>query len=482
MFRIFALLLVIVFYANNLFGQIFASGYYNNFSWNKSQGAWRVNDNVYEEYDENGNLLIYRKISNLGVILNETIYTYNSSNQKTTECIKTITNGNLINFRNYIYTYHSNAELSSLLSQNWDTLSNQWINNTLVSISFNDKNLKTEYKLEAFSNTSMILLRKEEYIHTYNTNNLVSTYVYLTDLIASNTYKSDTARKTIYKYDANNRLIEKIDEYKNNASGSWLKQERYELFYQNDKVSTAIYYYGDQLADKWQESFKLDSIIWKTFNGDYFNISNIQKSHVRYEWSNTANKFVFDEEYHREYYFNTPSFDEYYLTDSDNDNIRDTTTVHTQLYDENNNIVLDADYSYTKGGTKYPFYGNRFIYVYSQNKKIIDFVLQSYSPAINNFENLNRKLLKTATFINNENNKLPVFKTYPNPTEGKITIELFDTNLEDEILIIYDVNGKKIQEHLIPAFTKNLTIEILEEGVYIIRVGNTTSKVLIIKK
>ncbi len=39
MFGIFALLLVIVFYANNLFGQIFASGYYNNFSWNKSQGA-----------------------------------------------------------------------------------------------------------------------------------------------------------------------------------------------------------------------------------------------------------------------------------------------------------------------------------------------------------------------------------------------------------------------------------------------------------
>lgn len=482
MFRIFALLLVIVFYANNLFGQIFASGYYNNFSWNKSQGAWRVNDNVYEEYDENGNLLIYRKISNLGVILNEIIYTYNSSNHKVTELHKVISNGNLINFTNYIYTYHSNDELSYLLSQNWDTLSNQWINNTLVSISYNDKNLKTEYKLEAFSNTSIILLNKEEYIHTYNTNNLLSTYVYVTDIVASNTYKSDTVRKTIYKYDTNNRLIEKIDEYKDNAFGFWVKQERFELFYQNDKVYTAIFYYGNQVADKWQESFKLDSIIWKTWTGDYFNTSNIQISHVRYEWSYTANKFVFDEEYHRVYYFNTPSFDEYYLTDSDNDNIRDTTTVHTELYDENNNIVLDVDFSYSKGGTKYPFYGNRFIYVYSQNKKITDFVLQSYSPAINNFENLNRKLLKTATSINNENSKLPIFKVYPNPSAGKINIELFDSNFEDEILCIYDVNGKLIQEQIIPALTKNLTIENLEEGVYIIRVGNTTSKVLIIKK
>ncbi len=473
---LFFLLLIITSFT---YAQKFASGYYNNYSWNKSQGEWKVNDNVYEEYDGNGNQLIYRKLSNLGVILNEIIYTYNSSNQKTTEFIKLTRNGNLINFRNQIFTYHSNGELSSLLTQDWDTLNNQWINRTLQSISYNDKNLITEHKTEGYANVSMILLRKEEYIHTYNSNNLLSTYVYLTDLIASNTYISDTARRTIYKYDVNNRLIEKIDEYKNNATGSWLKQERYELFYQNDTASIVIYYYGNQLEDKWQAFLKLDSIKWKTWSGDYFNTSNIQKSHVRYEWSSTSNKFVFDEEYRREYYFNTPSFDEYYLTDSDNDNIRDTTSVHTELYDENNNIVLDADFRYNKGGTKYPLDGNRFIYVYSQNKKITDYIHQSFSVVSNNFENASRKLLKTATSVNNKNSKLPVFKAYPNPTAGKINIELFDSNIEDEILFIYDVNGKKIQEHLIPALTKNYSINNLTEGMYILKFRDITEMLIV---
>lgn len=85
MFRIFTLLLVMMLCTNYLFAQGFASGYYTNYTWGSVQNNWLLKDKIYEEYDENGNLLISRKLTNLGDTYLEYIYTYDSSNKKTSK-------------------------------------------------------------------------------------------------------------------------------------------------------------------------------------------------------------------------------------------------------------------------------------------------------------------------------------------------------------------------------------------------------------
>ncbi len=471
---LFFLLLIITSFT---YAQKFASGYYNNSRWSYSQNNWKVDNSVYEEYDNSGNLLVLRNLSNQGNTLNETIYTYNSLNQKTSHTVKILQNGDLVNYLSYTYTYHKNGEYPTTLYQRWDTTLNQWQNVSLNTILYDDYNQIIENKFEAFSNNDLILLNKEGYIHTYNANKLISTYRYFTNLISGSTYQSDTTNRIIYKYNINNLLIEKIEETKDVATGSWMKKEKIELFYENDKVNRMIHYSGNSSIN-WQTIYMLDSITWKKWTGDYFNESNIKERYLRYEWNSSLGQFEFNEIRHRVYYFNTESFDEFHLSYNPNTNSNDTTIVHTELYDENNNIVLNADYYYKKGGIKTAFDGYRNLYVYSKNRKITDLIFQRYSISANNFENINRKQLMIATNIKNYK-KENIIKVYPNPGSGQLHIDFNTLINKDETLIIYDINGRLIQEHPLPPLTKNYTINNLTEGMYILKFRDITEMLIV---
>ncbi len=472
---LFFLLLIISVFTQ---AQNFANGYYNNYRWSTVLNYWVISDNIFEEYDDQGNLLINRQFYSQGNIKNETIYTYNSANQKTSQLSRIINNDTLINNLYSVSTYNTNGDLTSTINQSWNMMSQKWDTSNRITTTYNDKNLIAEYRFETYSNNEYQLIFKDEYIYNYYANKLVSTYIYKTELISSTTYSSDTINRTFYKYNTDNLLIEKSIYSKEKNSNQWLKREKVELAYQNNYANQMIYHFGNQ-SNTWQLVYKLDSIIWKSWNADYFNANNVMKSYVRYEWDNNSNKFLFDEEYHKVNYFNTQSFDEYYLSDVDNNSIRDTTSVRTVLYDENLNKVLDVSYRYNKGGQKTPLYGDRYLIVYSQNKKVIDYIQQTYSLAINNFEFVSRKLLSTATNIENETKNQSNFKIYPNPSSIILNIEFNDLITKDEMLYIYDLNGRLIQEHKIPALCKKFTVTNLTAGTYVIRFNNSAQKILV---
>ncbi len=463
---LFILLLIISAFS---YAQKFASGYYNNLGWSNDQNNWIINYTTYEEYDDDGNILISRQFDKNGNIITERTYEYNAPNFSAKETLKTAYNGVLVNTSSTSYTYTSSNKLSSKLIQNWDTLINQWQNISLTSILYDNFDKETEYTITTFTNNIPDLISKREYFHTYNADKLISTYEHFTSTLSGTVYQSDTISRTLYKYNQKNLLTEATFESKDNSTANWEKRYREEYFYEYEKVNKIIHYTGNQ-SNNWQLGFMLDSISWYS--------DNIRNRYVLYNWNPITNLLEFDKKYIREYYFNTKSYNDYFITDFDKNNIKDTTKVQRVLYDENNNKVLDVEYNYIKGGTLIPYYGDRYLYVYSSNLKVIDYTIQSVSSAQNSFVNVYRKQLLTATNVVNHK-KENIIKVYPNPSSGQLHIDFNTLINKDETLIIYDINGRLIQEYTLPPLTKNYTINNLTEGMYILKFRDITEMLIV---
>jgi len=84
------------------------------------------------------------------------------------------------------------------------------------------------------------------------------------------------------------------------------------------------------------------------------------------------------------------------------------------------------------------------------------------------------------TSITTVNRTANNFKMYPNPTNGLVTVEL-PANLLNERVQVFAISGKLVAEELVINEKVNFNFSDLDSGVYFIRVGNLTEKLIINK-
>ena len=78
---------------------------------------------------------------------------------------------------------------------------------------------------------------------------------------------------------------------------------------------------------------------------------------------------------------------------------------------------------------------------------------------------------------NSENeNSISNFKVYPNPSNGNINIDL--NGIKSSTIHIYDLNGKLVKS-LPNSFSNTIEVNNLVSGIYFIKIGNETKKVIV---
>lgn len=70
-------------------------------------------------------------------------------------------------------------------------------------------------------------------------------------------------------------------------------------------------------------------------------------------------------------------------------------------------------------------------------------------------------------------------KIYPNPTSG--TINILGLAMEDKLLQIYNLNGLLLKTELVNSNYTQINLLEFEQGIYIIRLGNVTTRMVLIK-
>ena len=71
------------------------------------------------------------------------------------------------------------------------------------------------------------------------------------------------------------------------------------------------------------------------------------------------------------------------------------------------------------------------------------------------------------------------FQLYPNPAKGNLTLEMNTASAVNERLFIYSIEGKLVYEGLITSSITNIDVSNLNNGIYTIRVGNTTDRLVV---
>ncbi|MBL4708825.1 MAG: BspA family leucine-rich repeat surface protein [Flavobacteriales bacterium] len=77
-----------------------------------------------------------------------------------------------------------------------------------------------------------------------------------------------------------------------------------------------------------------------------------------------------------------------------------------------------------------------------------------------------------------ESNK-EVFKVYPNPSEGRITLELEKLNQNSELLYIYNTKGQLMQTERITALKQELDLSSLKRGLYVLKFASISKRVVL---
>ncbi len=67
---------------------------------------------------------------------------------------------------------------------------------------------------------------------------------------------------------------------------------------------------------------------------------------------------------------------------------------------------------------------------------------------------------------------------YPNPVSNFVNVSIENTGISGLTLQVYDILGKLVQTQVITAKTTSLNISDLETGIYFVKIGNTTKRLI----
>ncbi|MCD4697381.1 MAG: T9SS type A sorting domain-containing protein [Bacteroidales bacterium] len=296
--------------------------------------------------------------------------------------------------------------------------------------------------------------------------------------------------KTNNEYNEDGYLIEEIgQDWENNA---WVYdwKDEYIVGSQGEYIEL-IYYYWEN--NDWASDERYFDIVWH--NWDKFQVQSYTSQIWEGEWVNderfnatyTGDNYIgiyeeYDNTwvyYERETYTQSPTEQVYLWEDYENkgwvNSSRD-----SQFYDDHGNYT----------GYRYEVWENEewviswemsYLYTYNENNDILEMVMMNWNWETQTLENSMRYVYSNFQYFQSDVetiNSLSEIKIYPNPVEEMLNIDIRNENLTESVVQILNITGQKVYEGSLSGQHTTININILTNGIYILRIQTNDNKIL----
>lgn len=271
-------------------------------SYNSANGEWGNFYRMNFLYDSN-NFLQRQQIQTWDAANN----TYENASQiilayqnglKMQQVIQSWTGSEWDNAQKIIYTYTPANLVASMIDQDWDDISQQWVNQTKSSYTYT-AGLQTEQLDQVWNTVTLGWDNTTRIIKTYNTNG---------DMLLKRTEDWNSAvwkytNRYTWLYNANFQMLSELYEVWDNPTSMWVGNTRHNYTYDgndNLELHVAQLYNGGMFS-------------WENWSQDEYeyDISNNNTLYTNSDWDGGSSLWVGDEQY--EYFYS--AFDATSLTD-----------------------------------------------------------------------------------------------------------------------------------------------------------------------
>lgn len=343
---------------------------------------------------------------------------------------------------------------------------------------------------EFFNGTSWVEFYKTEYVYDSNGNlitertltdinadgnlevDFLTTYAYNTDNLVTEENSGDVK----YEYTYTNKLLTLIVSYELDDNDNWVKEDRFEISYNGNKIDNYISYGWDgqnwvleeENSERTKYVYTGDNLTLITYE-DYKDGTWVDGG--KDEFSYDANNRIIKEEY-----FSRNDDSSFQLED-----------FYNYTYDSSNNVIRETSgYFDTESGMNEDFepatyqYDTTMLMSNITNPFKNKFGVELFPDGSDNFVNkILSKTSETTRTIYNYNGATAStkdfnsfsFTAYPNPTTSKITVD--KTNFSIKSIEVYNLLGKKV----ISSFSNSVNLEKFNSGVYFLKVNTNDGKV-----
>ena len=329
-----------------------------------------------------------------------------------------------------VYSYDKNGNNTLYISYHWNTEINNWKEASKYEFTYDNNNNRTLQIYYQWNTEINNWKESSKTEYTYDNNNNQTSYIeYSWNTEINNWKESNKGEST---YDNNNNRTLQIGYSWNTEINNWIESQKYEYTYDNNNNQTLqISYQWNTEINNWKESQKREYT---------YDNNNNQTSFIYHTW-NSGNWIGSKNEY------------KYNLSYSSNE------LVSPSVYGVN---MLTEATSYTWSGSAWV--ENNVTTYYWSGKDITPSSIEELG--MGNYE----------------------LSVYPNPTNGIITVVVVADNhpplQNDATIQIYDISGRVVQTQFIAsqrnANGNNIPLDIshLQQGMYYLKIGNETVKII----
>jgi hypothetical protein len=313
---------------------------YNGQVWNILSGNWI--QNMHSHYDDFG-----RMDTNWNKVFDMTthhfisgvngIYSFNSTNQMTgilLQMYDTITQG----WKNYVrmtYTFSATGQMTETLGQIWSDLFLDWINNQKYEYFYDASGFSTGYLSSFWNTTTNTWDPYSNATYTNNTGGMPVTELFQFWDAGSSSWIN--FEKMDFTYTAANLVAGVLDQHWNGTSSSWINYSKEEhTFYSNNYQKNSYQWYWNPNGQFWMDT-------WYYY---YDSLGGIQENYVKYLDFST---YAYTAGYRYLYYYNSAhqstEYDQYMLEVGFNTWDPSARRQYTYDANGNNTVILDQNYN-----------------------------------------------------------------------------------------------------------------------------------------
>jgi hypothetical protein len=367
----------------------------------------------------------------------------------------------------YNFTYNTSGKVTEKLSYQWSSTLSDWEKKEWTSYLYNSagKTISTIKQVGSLSNT---WVKSTRYLYTYNgSNNLVENLYQNWNSIAMSWGDNTIELKT---YNANNNNATDTLKKWNITTSAW------------DKRQIVIYTYNAQdiLETKLVREFNTTSSLWVDFSR-YTYISNLYSDvldvvYQQYATSSSVWLNYTKSEYNFDSRGNLIELKKYKTAGGSTSWSGAEDTWIQYVFNSNNQEIetfgRSGNYPYSPWISAY-----RITKEYDNGKVTAVDNYSSFEPMIGSFA-AHRRSENQCTLINTGINDIEsyIFSIYPNPvSSSSITVN----SIEKANYSLIDITGKLLQKGDLNEGENRIDINLISAGVYFVRVGNQTRKIIV---
>ena len=377
---------------------------------------------------------------------NEFTYDTNANNTQFIYYYRDETTNQWVGYFKYKYAYDATGSMIQYLFYGWDETDNEWVVGVKAENIYNvNGNLTQEFNY-LWDETTNQWVASEKSEYTYDANgNMILFIFYGWDQNASQWVPY---HKSEYTYDADRNMIQELNYNWDEYASQWVSYQKYEYNYDvNGNMTQFLYYEWDVTNSQWVPHHKEEY----TYNANG-NLTQLLRS----GWNETTSQWVVD--YKFEYTYDTSGN----MTQNINYEWDQTTSQWVATY--KSEFIYDNSYSFSDlilpyyfGGDDYSIYYNHMMT--GSESYEWDTFLGDWKPLTEVSFNYSEQEASSVSDVDGAE-----FKVYPNPFSTYVSFNL--SGYYDKIILnIFDIQGRKIITTEIRN-GENVSMECLNNGMY----------------